>query len=94
MNFFDGIILGILQGVTEFLPVSSSGHLVIFQEILKVKEHNSVVFEVALHFATFLAIIMYYRRELRKIVLFCWSSVRSSTKPTVIISYFGHSELL
>ena len=53
MNAIDGVILGIIQGFTEFLPVSSSGHLVIFQEILGVKEAG-ITFEVMVHFATVL----------------------------------------
>jgi undecaprenyl-diphosphatase len=60
MTPFEAIVLGIVQGATEFLPVSSSGHLVIFQEILDVRAPG-VVFEVAVHVATLLSILVVYR---------------------------------
>ena len=48
MTFFEAILLGILQGLTEFLPVSSSGHLVLAQQFLGLKE-PLVFFDVMLH---------------------------------------------
>ncbi|MFT5481598.1 MAG: undecaprenyl-diphosphatase [Halieaceae bacterium] len=57
----DAILLGIVQGFTEFLPVSSSGHLVIAQNLLGVSPGGGIVFEVALHLATLLAIMVFYR---------------------------------
>jgi undecaprenyl-diphosphatase len=57
---FEAIILGIVQGATEFLPVSSSGHLVIFQTLLGVRM-SGVVFEVAVHVATLVSILVVYR---------------------------------
>jgi undecaprenyl-diphosphatase len=56
-------VLGLLQGFTEFLPVSSSGHLVLAQRILAL-EPPGIVLEVALHLATTLAILIYFRRRL------------------------------
>ena len=55
--------LGLVQGLTEFLPVSSSGHLVLAQRYLGV-EAPGIVLEVALHVATALAIVIYFRRRL------------------------------
>lgn len=60
MTPFEAIVLGIVQGATEFLPVSSSGHLVIFQALLDVRAPG-VVFEVAVHVATLLSILVVYR---------------------------------
>ena len=57
------LLLGILQGLTEFLPVSSSGHLVVFETILKFNRPG-IAFEVMLHLATALAIVLYFRGEL------------------------------
>ncbi len=57
------LILGIVQGLTEFLPVSSSGHLVILKHWLNFQSQG-VVMEVTLHFATLLAIIIFFRKKI------------------------------
>lgn len=63
MNLFDALLLGLLQGVTEFLPVSSSGHLAIAQHFLSDFSQPGVLFDVLLHVATMGAVILYFRRE-------------------------------
>lgn len=63
MNFFDALLLGLLQGVTEFLPVSSSGHLAIAQHFMTDFSQPGVLFDVLLHVATMGAVILYFRRE-------------------------------
>ncbi len=68
MNFFDALILGILQGVTEFLPVSSSGHLILMREWLSLTPENGLLFDVLLHFATALAVIVYFRKDIIELV--------------------------
>lgn len=55
MNIFQAIILGLVQGITEFLPVSSSGHLVFFQKILGV-QGDVISFDIAVHLATLVAV--------------------------------------
>ena len=67
MGFIDSILLGLIQGLTEFLPVSSSGHLVIFEKLFDVEAHN-LVFEVLVHFGTLIAVIIYFRARLVLIV--------------------------
>jgi len=57
------LLLGIIQGLTEFLPVSSSGHLVILKHWMYLQSEG-VVMEVILHFATLLAIIIFFRRKI------------------------------
>lgn len=59
----DAIILGAIQGATEFLPVSSKTHLIIGQKLLGIDE-QSIFLEVALHIGTFLAVLIYYRKDL------------------------------
>ena len=62
-DILDSILLGIVQGLTEFLPVSSSGHLVLAQEILGAELGQGILFEVAVHLATLVAILIFYRRR-------------------------------
>ena len=67
MDIFKAIILGIVQGLTEFLPISSSGHLVIGSEILNFHEPG-IAFEVFLHCGTLLAVVFVFRRDLQKMI--------------------------
>jgi undecaprenyl-diphosphatase len=62
MSIWEALILGFVQGATEFLPVSSSGHLVIGQALLDVRIPG-VAFEVAVHVATLLSVLLVYRRR-------------------------------
>lgn len=65
MSWWESIILGLIQGLTEFLPVSSSGHLVLGQYVLGLEAGgNGVLFEVLVHFGTVLSIAWVYRRRL------------------------------
>ena len=66
-DFFRLMILGVLQGLTEFLPVSSSGHLVIAGALLEVKDHGPLL-EVVLHGGTLLATLAYYRARIIDLV--------------------------
>jgi len=68
MSYFDAILLGIVQGLTEFLPVSSSGHLVLVQELLGVKQAG-VAFELLAHLGTLVAVLIYFRRTIWRLVL-------------------------
>ena len=68
MNWLQALILGLVQGLTEFLPVSSSGHLTIGREILGVEAAQDLVFEVTVHVATVLATIIVFRKEIWKLL--------------------------
>lgn len=68
MSYLDAIILGILQGLTEFLPVSSSGHLVLAQALLHVKS-SGVSIEVTVHLGTVLSVLVYFRKQLGLMIL-------------------------
>ena len=63
MSILDAIILGLIQGLTEFLPVSSSGHLVISEQLLGLRANQDIVFEVFVHFGTVLSILTIYYRD-------------------------------
>ena len=68
MDYLLSIIFGAVQGLTEFLPISSSGHLVILHQIFPVSIFNSLGFDVALHIGTLLALIIYFFRDLAKYI--------------------------
>tara|TARA_B110000116_G_scaffold43102_1_gene35566 strand:- start:1454 stop:2221 length:768 start_codon:yes stop_codon:yes gene_type:complete len=68
MDWIQAFILGIVQGLTEFLPVSSSGHLVLAQHLLGVNEAG-VLLEVILHMGTLAAILFYFYNDLEQLVL-------------------------
>ncbi len=61
------ILLGVIQGITEFLPVSSSGHLVIAQRLFGIESPGAGL-EIALHFGTLVAILAFYREELTRLL--------------------------
>ena len=71
MEIINAIILGIIQGLTEFLPVSSSGHLEIAKAILGEEKiaKESLLMTVILHFATALATIIIFRTDLKNVLL-------------------------
>ena len=64
MTTFDAIILGIVQGLTEFLPISSSGHLIIAREVFGITTAGGLAFDAVLQCATALAIALYFWRDL------------------------------
>ena len=68
MTFLEAILLGILQGLTEFLPVSSSGHLVLAQHFLGLKE-PLVFFDVMLHVGTLAAVLVAYRGAIGRLIV-------------------------
>ena len=73
MTIFQSIILGVLQGIAEFLPISSSGHLKVAQELFGLSE-VPLLFDVMLHLATLAAVILYFRKKIARlfVILFRW----------------------
>ena len=70
MNWIEAFILGLVQGLTEFLPVSSSGHLIIGKELLgvEVNPDAETTFEVLVHCATVMSTIFVFRNEIWKLI--------------------------
>jgi undecaprenyl-diphosphatase len=68
MSTLEALWLGVLQGLTEFFPVSSSGHLVLVQSLLGI-EPEGLLFEVSVHVATLAAILLFYHRRIGELVL-------------------------
>ena len=73
MDIVQGIIIGIVQGLTEFLPVSSSAHLVFIQRILGVE--SSLAFGVFLHLGTLIAVLWFFRYDVYKMLKSWWLSI-------------------
>ena len=95
----DGILLGVVQGLTEFLPVSSSGHLVIAQHVLNSSIASGILFEVCLHIATLVAIVLFYRKRVAGLALgalrgeaAAWryaGKLALATLPAVVVALFA-----
>jgi len=79
MDWFKVIILGIVQGLTEFLPISSSGHLVLTEKIFNLHPEN-IYLEVFLHFGTFMAVVIIFRKDIYGIFKALWKSITSGEK--------------
>jgi len=69
MSYIDAIILGFIQGLTEFLPISSSGHLLVVRDILNLPLAGTLTFDAILQWATVLAVVLYFAKDLWGIVL-------------------------
>lgn len=68
MSITEAIIMGLVQGLTEFLPISSSGHLVIAKQLLGGVKEPGILFEIMLHFGTLLAVLVFFRKEIASIL--------------------------
>lgn len=78
MSFFHSILLGLIQGIAEFLPISSSGHLAIAEHLLGLKDAGAVpeFYDVLLHLGTLLAVFAAYWPEIRDIILEFFRGIR------------------
>lgn len=78
MSFFHSILLGLIQGIAEFLPISSSGHLAIAEHLLGLKDAGAVpeFYDVLLHLGTLLAVFVAYWPEIRDIILEFFRGIR------------------
>jgi len=85
MNILYPVVLGIVQGLTEFLPVSSSGHLVLVQSILPGFEQPGVLLDVILHVGTMAAVLVYFRYEILRMSIADIKYLVVGSIPAVII---------
>jgi undecaprenyl-diphosphatase len=91
MNEFQAFLLGILQGLTEFLPVSSSGHLEIGHALLGIETTNNLLFAVVVHVATVLSTIVVFRKDIflliKGLLAFQWN------EPTIYVAKLFFSSI-
>ncbi len=73
MTMLQSMFLGLLQGLTEFLPVSSSGHLAIAQHFIADFEQPGILFDVILHFGTLIAVMLYFSNDIKNLCLAPWN---------------------
>ncbi len=76
MTNFQAIILGVIQGLTEFLPVSSSGHLVLCQQFFGLKEEE-LFFDISVHMGTLVAVMIFFRKEIFAILTSLFLYIKS-----------------
>lgn len=84
MSLWQAILMGIIQGLTEFLPVSSSGHLALFKILFGVETDTGILFDVLLHVGTLLAICIVYYKDLGKLIVEGLGLVRDAFVNVVI----------
>ena len=80
MSDYEALLLGLVQGLTEFLPVSSSGHLVVYSTLLGLDTGAGLLFEVAVHVATLFAIMIYYRDKIGRLIKGVFTREQASTR--------------
>lgn len=80
MDPLSAAVLGLVQALTEFLPVSSSGHLVLGQTVLGLKGLDGAAFEVAVHFGTLLSVLVLFRREVLDLLKATWRAISRPTR--------------
>lgn len=99
MPLFDAVVLGVVQGLTEFIPVSSSGHLILVREVLGIPLAGSLAFDVMLHFATALAIVAYFWRDIWNMFQnwreeqVLWAALIIGTIPAVVLGLLYGSSI-
>jgi undecaprenyl-diphosphatase len=79
-QFIRYVLLGLVQGITEPLPISSSGHLIIFKNIFGVSMDNEINFNIIVNFGSLLAILFYYRLFLKDIIVGAWTYLFKKNK--------------
>jgi undecaprenyl-diphosphatase len=84
MTVAQALILGVVQGLTEFLPISSSGHLLIVQQWLGLTE-SLLTFDILIHLGTLVAILLFFGKSLFKVTFKEWLLVAIGTIPAVIV---------
>ena len=84
-NFLKVILLAVIQGVTEFLPVSSSGHLVLSKHFLDLDASTGASLEIVLHAGTLISILVFYQNHLRDVIAGFFKGERESIRFVLLV---------
>ena len=76
MTVIEALFLGLIQGITEFLPISSSAHLIIFRHFMKIEDTQTVFFNVLLHFGSMIAILLTFSKEWKLSLIHIFSRLK------------------
>lgn len=95
MNYFLAVLAGAVQGLTEFLPISSTGHLIIFEKIFGISQESfGLAFDASLHLGTLLAVLIFFWRDYLQVFDFgngLWKKLVIGTIPAVIFGLMFES---
>ncbi|NNC88882.1 MAG: undecaprenyl-diphosphate phosphatase [Akkermansiaceae bacterium] len=87
MDVWKAVVVGVVQGLSEFLPISSSGHIALTQELLGMNKLNTqpdITFELVLHIGTLLSVVIYFRRRLLDLFLGLFQAHRTEERKTIL----------
>lgn len=87
MTVWQALVLGVVQGMAEFLPISSSGHLVLLQNFFKLDGSN-ILFDTLVHIATLLSVVVFFWSDIIKLKFRDWVVIAIGTLPAVIVGLF------
>lgn len=88
MTYFQAILLGIIQGLTEFLPISSSGHLVLAQKLMGVNQPG-LVFELLAHAGTLGAVLVYFRKAIWRLIMALFPGGGKDDRKMILLIILG-----
>jgi len=76
MSYVEAILLGLVQGIAEFLPISSTGHLILTREFFGFQTNYGLAIDATLHFATALAVLIYFKKDLVELTVGLWKRLQ------------------
>ena len=89
MTILDSVILGIVQGLTEFLPISSSGHLILAREVFGIGIESGLAYDAILQFATVLAVIIYFRSDVWSLIMTPFRMISGTAELPERLTFYG-----
>lgn len=94
MGILDSILLGIIEGITEFLPISSTGHLIIASEFLNIDQNNvTKAYEVIIQFAAILAVVLNYSEKFSPKKIELWKKLTLAFIPIGVVGFIFSSQI-